>query len=190
MAAKEITCPRCKKQFAGTELGLCDDCKLELVSVVRDDPAATKIEIQPIAQAALLAWKPGEDLDEAVLRALKTEHPNDAAALLPAITKMIEMESQRRGETKETALRRLAATVPGPEITFRTSGGGSSPFTSTTITEKHVYKLNGRETALEDLPPEIRQAIERGHPKAERQLKIGCSAALVSMLCGLFHRNI
>jgi hypothetical protein len=188
MAAAEITCPRCKKLFAGTELGLCDACKLELVSAVGRDTTDTKIHLQPIAQAALAEWQSGEDLDEALLRALKTEYPKEAASLLPALTKMLELESQQRGESKETALRRLATTVPGPEISFRTSGGGASPFTSTTITERRVYKVNGREAAREELPPEIRKALESHQPKTERQLKVGCSAALVSILLSLMRR--
>lgn len=190
MAAAEMTCPRCKKPLAGGDEGICSACKDELVAAVRDDPAATKIRLQPIAQVALNGWQPGEDLDEALLRGLKSLHPNEAAMLLPAVTRMIELESQQRKEDKKQVLRRLASSVPGPEINFRTSGGlGASP-TFTTVTESRVYRINGREgQSLEDLPPEIRRAVEERRPPSERKLSIGCSAALVSVLLALIRRG-
>ncbi len=84
---------------------------------------ALTVRLSPILSDALASVKPGEGTDEALPRARKARHPEQAAALLSAVTRIVEIESGRAGEDKQATLRRLAQEDPGPEITLRTSAG-------------------------------------------------------------------
>ncbi len=135
-----------------------------------------RLNASSIIKEALASAAPGEDFDEALLRVLKAQYPQEAAALLSAYTRLIEFESQRTGETREQTLRRLAESELGPEIVFSASDRQpSTVVTQTTVTRK--YK------SLDEVPPEIRQMIDKG-PHVERKFtpKVGCSFSLLAWL--------
>jgi len=143
-----------------------------------------KVHISPILGDALAFLQPGEDLDEAILRALKARHPDQASALLPAATRIIELESQQAYEDKHQTVRRLAASDPGPEINLRTSGG---PISHTSI-QSTVIHAGGKEYhSLEELPPDLRQAVEMGFRRGDSspRLRVGCSLVIIALLQGL-----
>ena len=182
----EATCPRCGRKNSEPEKVLCSDCRAALVlEASSGSPASAQtqtIQLVPILGDALAQVQPGEDLDEALLRALKSRQPADAAMLFPALSRLIAEEAQRRGGSKEEAVRRLAEAGPTSEITVRTSGQRSPTFTS--VTETRVIKLGGgKHQSLEELPPELHRAADIRFSRRERpNLRIGCSTAL---LCGL-----
>lgn len=155
------------------------------------------IEIGPILREALAAVGPMEDLDEALLRTLKRRCPEEATNLLPAVTRIVEVEAQRSGVDKREAMRRLAEGEAGPEVTLRSSGGelsaGGLASVSHTFSEQTVIRVGDKEYhSLEDVPPGIRSAIEhsrmsRGAEPRQVGLRLGCSSALATLaLAALF----
>ena len=140
--------------------------------------ATLKIHLSPILREALAAVKPGEDFDEALLRALKARQPQHATVLLSAFSHTIEAEMRRTNETKQQTLARLAQAEPGPEITLQTSG--SEP--RRTTVESRSIMINGKEYgSLEEAPPEFRRALEATLRDGRRvQVRTGC----LSMLLG------
>jgi hypothetical protein len=168
---------------------LCSDCRAALASEAMASESSQTIQLAPILREALAQVQPGEDFDEALLRALKSRHPGEAAMLLPALSRLIADEAERRGGSKEEAVRRLAAAVPSAEITLRTSGQHSPTFTSTT--ETRVVTLGDkRYQSLEELPLDVRRAVEAGLSRGEKpKLRLGCSTALLSGLLAVLLRR-
>ena len=135
-----------------------------------------RVHISPIIKEALSSVGPGEDLDEALLRALKSRYPRHAAALLPACTRLIEIEAKRANEDQQQTIRRLAESDPGPEIVLRTSGGE----VPTTIAETRVIRIGGKEYhSLEEVPPDLRRIVERGMQGQRLPPRVGCSWTLI-----------
>jgi len=133
----------------------------------------------------------GEDFDEALLRTLKSRHPEEATALFPAISRLIEMEAERAKEGKTQALHRLAEAAPGPEITLNIGGGNVSKI----LAESKTYRVNDREYhSLEEMPSEIRHLVEQGIGPAEgfgrsrRTPRVGCTFSLLAGLLAAIAR--
>ncbi|NIM05433.1 MAG: hypothetical protein GTO55_04865 [Armatimonadetes bacterium] len=151
-----------------------------------------RVRISPIIREALVSVGPLEDFDEALLRALKARHPDQAAALLSAITRLVEIESQRANEDKQQTLRRLADRDPGPEVVLRTSGG-ETPGTTTTI-ERQTIRIGDKEYhSLDEVPPHIRRAIEEaksGKTTRKPIPRVGCTWALLGGWIFTFFRNL
>jgi hypothetical protein len=134
------------------------------------------IQVSPIIRDALASVKPGEDLDEALLRALKARHPEQAATLLSALTRVIEVEGRRTGEDREVTVRRLAGVEPGPKITLRTSGGPAP----TTRMSSQVIRIGDKEYhSLDEVPPHLRRLLERGESPGRMGPRTGCTWALL-----------
>ena len=70
-------CPRCGGENPEPAAVLCAGCRTQLLSEVEAGRAAN-IRVSPIIRQALAQAQPGEDFDEALLRALKTLHPGQA----------------------------------------------------------------------------------------------------------------
>jgi hypothetical protein len=133
-----------------------------------------RVHISPIIKEALSSVGPGEDLDEALLRALKSRYPQHAAALLPACTRLIEIEAKGANGDKQQTLRRLAES--DPEIVLRTSGGE----VPTTIAETRVIRIGDKEYhSLEEVPPHLRRIVERGMQGQRPAPRVGCSWTLI-----------
>ncbi len=127
---------------------------------------STKVPLPELLRAALSTRQPGEDLDEALLRALKAEHPHEAVWLLSAANQMIELEMQSTGEDRDQVVQRLAAAESGPEVTVHTAGLGPLRVSF----ESTVYRVGGKEYhSLDELPPKIRQSIEAALPPGMRR---------------------
>ncbi|MFB3882276.1 MAG: hypothetical protein ACE149_13500 [Armatimonadota bacterium] len=186
----EAACRRCGRKLPGPDTGLCADCQAALPLEVMPSSKSQPIQLGPILSEALAQVQPGEDLDEALLRALKSQRPEEAATLLPAVSRLISEEAQRQGGSREDAARRLAETGSSGEITVRTSGGRFPTFT--TVVEKRVITLGDKKYGpLEELPPEARRAVEAELRRVERpKVRVGCSTALLSvMLSALMGRG-
>ena len=112
------TCPRCGREHFEPEAVVCAECQEALLSG-RDVPGmgkgeTVKVRVSPVLRDALISAGALEDFDEALLRVLKKRHPEQAAELLSAVTRIIEVESEGSGETKEQTVRRLATELrPG-----------------------------------------------------------------------------
>ena len=159
---------------------LCAECREALLSQGTRSGLAgeetLKVRVSPILRDALASVGVAEDLDEALLRALKRRHPEQAAELLSAFTRVLEVESSRARESKRETARRLAESDPGPEILLRTSGG--EPRRS--AAETRVYRIGGKEYhSLEEMPPDVRMIVERGMRGEGAARRVGCSWALV-----------
>jgi len=136
-----------------------------------------KVHASPIIREALASAKPGEDFDEALLRALKARYPEEGANLLSALTRIIEIEAKRANEGKQQAIRRLAELDPGPEIVLKTSAGEPTRITA----ETRVIRVGDKEYhSLEEVPPDIRRAIEGAMSGQRVARRAGCISALVS----------
>ncbi len=129
---------------------------------------STKVPLSPMLRAALSGRQPGEDLDEALLRALKAAHPEHAAALLAAATEMIEMEMKATREDRERVVQRLAAADPGPDMTFVTFGAGPlhMNFESMVFVERVGDKIY---RSLDEMPEDLRRAVEAALPPEMRR---------------------
>jgi hypothetical protein len=175
---------------------VCAECREALLSgsdsLGMGDAETLRVRVSPILRDALVSAGPLEDFDEALLRALKKRYPERAAELLTAFTRTIEVESERKGETKEQTARRLADMDPGPEVVLRTSGGPARR----TVAESTVIRIGGEEYhSLEEVPPHLRDAVARGmrgrgmrgrgmEGKRPRP-RVGCSLGLGSVLAAL-----
>jgi hypothetical protein len=126
---------------------------------------SAKVQLAPLLRTALASRQPGEDLDEAILRALKTAHPEHGALLLGIVAEMIDAEAKSANEDREQAVQRLAAAESGPEITLRTAGVG--PLHASF--ESAVYRIGDKTyRSLDELPPHLRRAIEAALPPGMR----------------------
>jgi hypothetical protein len=176
-----LKCPRCGRTYSEPGVVICPSCNVGLVRVAERPqmPAATtlKVRVAPVLGEALASVKPGEDIDEALLRALKARYPDEAANLLPALTRIIDMEAQRANEDRQQAVRRLAQSDPGPEIVLRISPGEPTRITA----ESRVIRINGKEYhSLEEVPPHLRGAIERAMSGKRTVRRAGCAWAILA----------
>jgi len=155
---------------------LCQECRRALVE--GGEGTTVTVQVGPILREAVASVGAGEDIDEALLRALKARYPEEAANLLAAISRIVEMAAREANESTEQAIRRLAESQPGPEITLRRAGGrvveGGFPTTvSETVSETHVIRVGDKEyRSLEEVPPHIRRAIEGAKAKGRRGRRI------------------
>lgn len=189
-------CPRCGREHAEPNRLLCPTCHAEITSdATGHGTGQTKtftVEIGPILREALASAGPMEDVDEALLRTLKRRYPDEAANLLPAVSRIAEVEAQRAGVDKREAMRRLAHGETSPELTLRSSGAdlsaGGLASVSHTVSEQTVIRVGDKEYhSLEEVPPEIRHAIERsrlsrGAEPRRVGLRLGCSSALAALV--------
>ncbi len=124
----------------------------------------TTLHLGPLLREALAHRGPAEDLDEALLRTLKAQGQEHGPALLAAVGSVLEMEMKRTGETREQVAARLAAEEQGPQVSFRHHG------LTTTITKTVKIRAGGKEYhSLEELPPELREAVARALPGGESE---------------------
>ena len=200
------TCPQCGRTYHVPGVTSCPVCHVALAPDAAPGPAApagneTQIDLAPILRQALAARQPGEDLDEALLRALKGQHPEHAASLLSAVTRVLELQSQRSGETKDQVASRLAQQDSGVQINFRWGGGPVGPpqefpgrppvgpgnhtfHSSSSTTSTTVINIGGKEYhSLEEVPahlrPMVERAIGRARPPAPTSRRVGCSVGLL-----------
>lgn len=207
-------CPRCGTAHGEPEKVLCRKCRDELAAGAGAAGSSIKVQVGPILREALASVRAGEDIDEALLRALKSRYPQEAVSLLAAITRLIDIEAGHHGEPRETVVKRLSDGVPGPELSIsssdeRTDGGFPGSF-SRTVSQTHVIRVGDKEYhSLEEVPAHIRRAIEEARSKGqsgrtvissrsggprvtvgagEGGLKTGCSWTLIAVVLRLLGR--
>jgi hypothetical protein len=172
-------CQRCGRIFTESADPLCAVCKEELQAGLdaaeKSAGGALKVRVSPIIKAARAAQKPGEDFDEALLRALKAHYPEQATHLLPALNKLIEFEANNVNETKEQTLARLAEAEPGPEITFKSSTAGPIKVSTEIIFNSKKY------SSLDEVPPHLREMVQKAMrgQKTFTTRKTGCLSFLL-----------
>jgi len=194
----KATCPRCGREHFEPEAVVCAECREALLSG-REVPGmgkgeTVKVRVSPVLRDALVSAGALEDFDEALLRVLKKRYPEQATELLSALTRVIEVESQGRTESREQTVRRLADTDPGPEVVLRTVGG---PVRRTTA-ESTVIRIGGEEYhSLEEVPAHLRDAVARGMrgkgmgiEGSRSRPRVGCSLGLGSVLVALLLRAV
>jgi len=172
-----MKCPRCGRSYHVPGTSFCPVCRVELQpdNAAPEDGTAAGIAIHlpPILRDALASTGAREDFDEALLRALKAHYPEQATALLPAVTRLIEIETERAGESRDQVARRLAAQDPGPQIVFKSSAPGSG--LATQVAQTTVIRIGGQEYhSLDEVPPHLRRAIEQSLSRRSEPGKSGC----------------
>jgi len=80
-----------------------------------------QIDAKQVLQQALNEVEPGEDIDEAILRACKALHPEQHALVFPVMIRMVEMMVERQGGSKTEVIRRIAGSEGGMSITVQSS---------------------------------------------------------------------
>lgn len=160
---------------------MCPTCRVRLVPEeglgLMGEGKTLNVRVSPILRDALACARPGEDFDEALLRALKARHPEDATSLLSAVARMVEAESKRASEDRQQTVRRLAEADPGPEIVLRTSMGEPTTITA----ESRVIRIGDKEYhSLEEVPPHLRGMIERAMSGRRPTARAGCVSAIVT----------
>ena len=184
-----MRCPRCGRTYPETGVIVCPECRVRVVPAAAPPPGgpetAVTLQVSPVLRDALSSARPGEDLDEAILRALKAYHPEQGTALLSALTRLVEIEMERTKETREQVIHRLAEADSGPQVAMRYSGGGPTRVNM----ESHVIRIGDQEYhSLDEVPPHLRSAIERaktkgmsarGTPVAGSGPRVSCSWALL-----------
>jgi hypothetical protein len=177
---------------------VCPLCRVDLTPEAASTPplapteGGTRIDLAPILRQALAARQPGEDLDGALLRALKARHPEHATSLFPALSRVIELESQRSSETTDQVAIRLAQKDSGLHINFRTSGdpsgipGDGAFHASSSVTSTTVINIGGKEYhSLDEVPPDLRPMIERAvgrvTPPSSTTRRVGCSIGILAL---------
>ncbi len=155
---------------------------------VNRENASISFNLAPMLRQALADTQPDEDFEEALLRALKVNYPEQASALLSACSRLIEIEAKRAGETKERTIRRLAETDSGLKMNFRNAGLGPIQ----TSVQTTVVRVGDNEYhSLDEVPPDIRRAIEEQlasgkiESRNARKLRVGCSLAPLAWLLRL-----
>jgi hypothetical protein len=103
-----------------------------------------QIDAAAVAREALRQREPGEDLDEALLRACKKLHGDSGPVAFQALTSALGALTAQLKLEREAALQQIA-------------GGGTSVRVSTTIrtTQKTSTK------SMEELSPELRVKVEQ-----------------------------
>jgi len=172
------SCPRCGSAPVAPGEVLCRACR---EAVLAGGAAQTeRIELAPVLREALASAAPGEDFDEALLRALKRTHPAQSAALLPAVTRLLETEAERTGEDRRTVAQRMADSEHLPPLTFTSNLGRPTVVRETRITTSEGKTYH----SLAELPPEMRRSLESQLSRREKpKVKMGCSMLL--LLSGL-----
>jgi hypothetical protein len=152
-------CQRCGRIFTESADPLCAVCKEELQAGLgaaeKSAGGGLKVRVSPIIKAARASQKPGEDFDEALLRALKAHYPERAAHLLPALNKLVEFEANNANENREQTLARLVEAEPGPEITFKSSTAGPIKASTEIIFNSKKY------SSLDEVPPHLREMVQK-----------------------------
>ena len=107
-----------------------------------------EIDAKQVLQQALAQAKPGEDIDEAILRACKALYPDQHTQAFTAVSRMVGAMAQQQGLAKDEAIQQLANSPGAASITMHTStvstttsGSGSGP------------------ASFADLPPEIQAKL-------------------------------
>ena len=184
-----MRCPRCGRTYPSTGVIVCPECRVRVEPVAGPPTAggetAVTLQVSPVLRDALASARPGEDLDEAILRALKAHHPEQGTTLLSALTRLVEIEMERTKETREQVIRRLAEADSGPEVMVRQTGGQPTRIDM----ESHVIRIGDQEYhSLDEVPPHLRSVIERakakgmstrGAPAAGSGPRVSCSWALL-----------
>lgn len=107
-----------------------------------------QIDAKQVLQQALADAKPGEDIDEAILRACKTLHAGQHSEVFTAVSRMIDAMAQGQGVPKDEAIRQLASSPGAATISMHSS----TVTTTSTATD-------GDLDSLDDLPPEIQAKL-------------------------------
>jgi hypothetical protein len=154
-----------------------------------DEKHSTKVHLAPLLRAALASRQPGEDLDEAILRALKAAHPEHAVSLLAMATETIDMEMKLTHESREQVVQRLAAADPGPEVTVMTFGAGPlhMNFESMVFVGRAGDKIY---RSLDEMPEDLRRAVEAALPPDKRHLLLTAGSEVPPALAPQVRRAI
>ena len=183
-----LKCPRCGRIYSEPGVVICPSFEVGLIRAGDLPPIAgelpqmagattLKVRVSPIIGEALASVKPGEDFDEALLRALKARYPEQATSLLSAIARMIEVEGKSANEDRQQTLQRLAQMDPGPEITLTTSAGEPTRITA----ETRVIRIGDKEYhSMEEVPLRLRAMIEKAMSGKPTVRRAGCFSTLVA----------
>jgi hypothetical protein len=103
-----------------------------------------KIDVASVAREALTECRPGEDLDEAILRSCKKLYGESGVMAFQAVQSAVTALAQRDDGDREKALRGIAEGKASVNV----------------VANIHVSH-NSATKSLDDLPPEMRAEVEK-----------------------------
>jgi rubrerythrin len=118
-----------------------------------------KIETASLARAAMADRQPGEDVDEALLRACKRLYGESSMVAFQALQNTLEALSRGKNIDKETALREIAS--------------GAVPLSVVTSTETVTTKQFVG--SLDELQPEMKNTAEQTLASGKRSFTVSTS---------------
>ena len=119
----QLSCPKCgySLEEEGAILSTCPRCESEVPPsenqpstvqpLVAPVPASGKLDVAGLMRRVLAEQQPGEDIDAALQRVARTEHPENAAKITQAIQQHLKLHQEGLGNTHQQAAEILAKSV-------------------------------------------------------------------------------
>jgi len=160
----QLSCPKCgySLEEEGAILSTCPRCESEVPPsenqpstvqpLVAPVPALGKLDVAGLMRRVLAEQQPGEDIDAALQRVARTEHPENAAKITQAIQQHFKLQQDRLANSRQQAAEILAKSVA--YLSFDSKGNPSL--------QALMFEAKG----LENLPEEMRLAIAEQMKKA------------------------
>ncbi len=124
------------------------------------------IDARRVLERALAEATPGEDLDEALLRACKALHPQHPTELFTALSQMLQALGQPGDASRLDTLRRLASAQGSMTISLESNldtAGHGVPFEVHAgpigLSVKRTVTISRTGVSLDQLPPEVQQKV-------------------------------
>jgi len=156
-SAEDLICPSCRAPNAPTSTR-CWQCQGPL-GVAPNAPSApssaqrASLDLGRLFADALGTLGPGEDLDEALLRAAKASSPEHWRDLFTVALQVLA-QATGSGESRAAAARRLAGEQMDVEISS-SHRESRTPMGQESREGRQVF------SSLDDLPPDVRKALEK-----------------------------
>jgi len=128
-----------------------------------------QIDAKQILQQALGQVGPGEDIDEAILRACKALYPGQHTEVFTAVNRMVETMLERRGGSKPEVIKQMVAAPGTLSITMHTSS----------VSVPLGAQAGSAPKSLDELPPEIRQKVREAMASGKTSVTIRTRSASV-----------
>jgi uncharacterized Zn finger protein (UPF0148 family) len=161
----QLTCPKCGHSLEeeGAILSTCPRCHTEVMSAEKKqnprlspstlaEITSDKVDVAALMRRVLADQRPGEDIDGALERVARAEHPESAAKIAQAIQQHFKLHQDRLGNSRQQAAEILAKSLAF--LSFDSKGNPSL--------EALMFESKG----LENFPEETRLVIAEQMKKA------------------------
>jgi hypothetical protein len=182
MSEYRFLCPQCGRGFPeGTAFARCPQCEAPLLEAgplraadIRGLPE--HLDVAALLKQVLAEQQPGEDIEAALRQHVERDYPEAAEVLCRLIGQQLDLWQRFRGVTRQEAAEQLA----GAESELEVRPGGTPEVRTSYQTDLQV-------TNVEDLPPELRERVQKQLEAAAKKTRVGCAllVAAVALLPAL-----